>query len=141
VNFVYCNYLYHPIAVKQSINGNWLICNSSIIYSNVANVSGITFSSNPFSVYQGSSGTVNISGGTSPYSINFGSNPSIANATISGNSLNVQGIGAGSTYVTIQDSSTNTLYATLNISVTSSSNNINNTNSQSTAITVPSLVE
>ncbi|MBA4386189.1 MAG: hypothetical protein C0410_15755, partial [Anaerolinea sp.] len=66
---------------------------------------GLTATPSSMSVQAGQQATARISGGTRPYSIQTQPNTSIATATMSGDTLKVTGVAAGSASVLVRDSS------------------------------------
>ena len=90
---------------------------------NVQSGSVLSFSENNFTVAVGQGTTVTVSGGSGSYSITGNSNPSVASAVLSGNSISISPLEVGSANVTVCDTSGNcgTLYLTVGGSSTSGS--------------------
>lgn len=82
--------------------------------------SGLTASPSLITVTAGQGATSTISGGRVPYSIQTPPDPYIASASISGTLLTVNGVYAGSTSVTVRDSSG---AATVQVPITVTSTN------------------
>ena len=93
-----------------------------IINANVGTISSssLTFNQTTPSLSIGQNLAVAISGGGSNYNISTNSNSSVVNATISGNSLNLSGVSAGSSVITVCSSTgnCNSLTATVSYSST-----------------------
>ena len=117
------------ITVTASQTGS---ANASICYTGTANNctnlsitvqagSVLSFSQNNFTVAIGQGTTVTVTGGSGSYSVTSNSNPSIASAIMSGNSITVTGSTVGNTNVTACDTSGNC--GTLDITVGSGSTN------------------
>lgn len=80
---------------------------------------GLTANPSSISVQAGQQATATISGGTQPYSIQTAPNTAIATATIAGATLTVAGVAAGSTSVTLRDSSgANTVTVPITVTTT-----------------------
>lgn len=81
---------------------------------------GTTLTTNPtsISVVAAAAGTVTLSGGTAPYSIQTAPDNSIATAALDGATLTVTGVAAGAASVIIADSSATPQTATISITVT-----------------------
>lgn len=82
----------------------------------------LSFSQNVVSVFKDSSSTVTVTGGTGTgYAISSNSNPTIATASISGNSniVNISGNTVGSTIITICSATVSTTCASIYVTVTS----------------------
>ena len=90
----------------------------------------LSFSENNFTVAVGQGTTVTVSGGSGSYSITGNSNPSVASAVLSGNSISISPLEVGSANVTVCDTSGNcgTLYLTVGGSSTSGSIYFSSTN-------------
>ena len=103
-----------------SYNGNTLTSPATITAPSgtaVIDFSNPTTQNVSFSADGGT--TINMSGGTAPYSISTQPNATIANTQIfSGNILSLTGVAAGTTSVTVQDSSSPAKTVTVNITVT-----------------------
>lgn len=76
---------------------------------------GFTLSPATVTVASAGSGSVSISGGTSPYSIQTGPDTTVARATLSGSTISVTGVASGYTSVIVRDAANATL--TLNVVV------------------------
>jgi hypothetical protein len=85
-----------------------------------ATATALTANPTSVSVVIGSTGTVTISGGTTPYTIQTTPTSSIATAAISGSTLSVTGVAAGSTSVIVKDNSSPAKTVTVTITVTTS---------------------
>jgi len=75
-------------------------------------------SPNTVSVVKGSNTSVTISGGTSPYSIQTAPDAAVATASISGSTVTINGVAAGSTSVTVKDNSASAKTVIIPITVT-----------------------
>jgi len=87
-----------------------------------ASVTTLSFSQNVVSVFKDSSSTVTVTGGTGTgYAISSNSNPTIATASISGNSniVNISGNAVGSTIITICSATVSATCASIYVTVTS----------------------
>jgi hypothetical protein len=73
---------------------------------------------NSVTVVKGSTATVTISGGTTPYNIQTTPTSSVATATISGSTLSITGVGAGTTSVIVKDNSATAKTVSVDITVT-----------------------
>ena len=109
------------VTASQTGTTNATICytgtanNCTNLYVTVQAGSVLSFSQNNFTVATGQGTTVTVTGGSGSYSITGNSNPSIASAVLSGNSITVTGSTVGNTNVTACDTSGNcgTLYITV----------------------------
>jgi hypothetical protein len=89
----------------------WFVINGTV-------PGGLILNPTTATVTVGGSGTVNISGGTPPYTIQTPPNSSIATATLSGSTITINGVANGSTSLVVQDNTTPTsATATLPITV------------------------
>jgi hypothetical protein len=89
----------------------WFVINGTV-------PGGLIINPTTTTVTVGGSGTVNISGGTPPYTIQTPPNSSIATATLSGSTITINGVANGSTSLVVQDNTTPTsATATLPITV------------------------
>lgn len=79
--------------------------------------SALTFSQPGITLTPGQSGSVQISGGTSPYAIQSAPDGAVAAASLAGDVITITGVGAGTTFVTVVDVSTPPKTATLNIRI------------------------
>ena len=86
-------------------------------YSYAGNSYSISFSQNNITIVQGQSMTVTLYGGSGSYYIS--QNSSLVSATISGNTLNISGVTAGSGSIVV--CSNNSSCGTLNVTVTATS--------------------
>jgi hypothetical protein len=91
------------------------------LYITVQAGSVLSFSENNFTVAVGQGTTVTVSGGSGSYSITSNSQPSIASAILSGNSISISPLEVGTTDVDVCDTDGNC--GTLYITVGSSSSN------------------
>lgn len=91
------------------------------LYITVQAGSVLSFSQNNFTVAVGQGTTVTVSGGSGSYSITSNSEPSVASAILSGNSISISPLEVGTTNVDVCD--TNGNCGTLYITVSSSSSN------------------
>ena len=75
----------------------------------------LSFSQNNFTIAVGQGATVTVTGGSGSYSVTNNSNPSTASAVLSGNSITISGVTAGSANITACDTSGNcgTIYVTV----------------------------
>ena len=89
--------------------------NCATLYVAVQSASPLSFSQNNFSVSVGQSTTLTVSGGSGSYSINNNTNVSGATAVLSGSTITVTGVAAGTTNVAVCDTngSCGTLYITI----------------------------
>jgi len=89
----------------------WFIINGTV-------PGGLSLTPPQITVAVGGSGTVGISGGTPPYTIQTPPNSSIATATLSGSTMTINGVANGSTSLVVRDNATPTpATATLPITV------------------------
>jgi hypothetical protein len=120
-DFTFIDGIRHPVHASILDNGNWIIANSSVEYENATDEAG-TISSlkslpNSVSVTISSQASFKITGGLAPYSIQTGPNTSIAQSTLSGVTVSVTGVAAGSTSITIKDSSPSPLTLVVPVTV------------------------
>ncbi|MDB4939838.1 MAG: hypothetical protein JWO40_263 [Candidatus Doudnabacteria bacterium] len=126
------------ITVCQNSNGTqcatlFVTANGNYYNNNNYNNNGsLTFSPSSVSVIAGQTSLVTIysnysgyNNGYSNYTVSSNSNPNVATVTVSGNALNVYGVNAGSTTVSVCQT-TNYQCNSLYISVTGYTNNYNN---------------
>ena len=140
----------NPSAAGVSINGNSItvsafaygatnitICGGNIgcgvivitVLSNTSNQTAVTFNQTPVTVSVGQSQAVQING-TAPFYVSTNSNTGVATAIVSGSTLTVGGISAGSTNLSICSSASNsTTCNTLPVIVTPISANTTATTS------------
>jgi putative peptidoglycan binding protein len=94
-------------------------CANMNITVQVGAVSSISFSTNNFSLPIGGSQSVTVSGGNGTYTISSNSNASVVSTGLSGSTLTVSGLAAGSAAINVCDTS-NTC-GTLSVTINSSS--------------------
>jgi len=73
---------------------------------------------NTVTVVKGATKTVTISGGTAPYTIQTAPTSTVATAAISGSTLSITGVGAGTTSVVVKDNSATAKTVSVDITVT-----------------------
>ncbi len=117
------------ITANQTGGTNATICytgtasNCANLYVVVQTGSVLSFSQNNFTLAIGQGTTVVVTGGSGSYSVTSNSNPSIASAVLSGNTITVTASALGSVNVTVCDTSGNcgTLYITVGSTATNGS--------------------
>ena len=97
-------------------------CGTLSVTIGSSGTSGLSLGQRSISLVAGGSQVVSVSGGNGTYNISNNSNSSVASAGMSGNGVTVYGVAAGSTTITICDTSNNNC-GTLSVTVTASTAN------------------
>ncbi len=96
-------------------------CTNLAVTVQSASVSGISFSQSSLSLTTGTNQSVTISGGNGTYTISSNNNTSVASTGLSGNTLTVAGVAAGSAAIEVCDTANNCGTLSVTVSATSAS--------------------
>ncbi len=95
-------------------------CTNLYVTVQVGAVSGLTFSQSSVSLTSGSSQSVTISGGSGSYSISSNSNINVASVNLSGSTITISALTAGSANIVVCDASNSSTCGTISVTVSTS---------------------